>query len=205
MANPTILTDTAANWTASNPVLDLGQLGVESDVRNGTQTGTVRAKMGNGVSRWADLDYWTPNGASTPAFGKTAANVSITSGSATAITGLSVEVETGFYQCEVWLLCDGASASVGNISTSGTAVFTANLLAELYEGSGALNAADRPTSFETSGVLDGVFAAAFLLAFTGTIKVTTAGTIILNGLSVNAPDTFIISAGSTINLTKIGD
>ena len=60
MANPTILTDTAANWMASNPVLDLGQLGVESDVRNGTQTGTGYAKMGDGVSRWNDLGYFTP-------------------------------------------------------------------------------------------------------------------------------------------------
>lgn len=61
MANPPILLNTAANWTFNNPILEEGQLGVESDVRNSVQTGTVKAKMGDGVSNWTELDYWTPN------------------------------------------------------------------------------------------------------------------------------------------------
>jgi hypothetical protein len=39
--------DTAANWTAANPVLGNGEVGLESDTRN--------FKVGNGSSAWAAL------------------------------------------------------------------------------------------------------------------------------------------------------
>jgi hypothetical protein len=42
--------DTAANWTAANPVLGNGEVGLESDTRN--------FKVGNGSSAWAALDYY---------------------------------------------------------------------------------------------------------------------------------------------------
>ena len=41
--------DTAANWTATNPTLAAGELGVETD--------TLRFKVGNGTSNWAALAY----------------------------------------------------------------------------------------------------------------------------------------------------
>ena len=41
--------DTKANWTAANPVLLRGEMGVESDTR--------KFKFGDGTSRWADLEY----------------------------------------------------------------------------------------------------------------------------------------------------
>lgn len=41
--------DTAANWTSSNPVLEAGQLGFETD--------TGLAKLGDGVTAWASLKY----------------------------------------------------------------------------------------------------------------------------------------------------
>lgn len=41
--------DTAANWTAANPTLASGELGVETD--------TLRFKVGNGTSNWAALAY----------------------------------------------------------------------------------------------------------------------------------------------------
>lgn len=41
--------DTAANWTAANPVLLNGEWAVESD--------TGRYKLGNGVTAWNDLVY----------------------------------------------------------------------------------------------------------------------------------------------------
>jgi hypothetical protein len=41
--------DTAAAWTAANPVLLLGEIGIETD--------TLRCKVGNGTSAWSALSY----------------------------------------------------------------------------------------------------------------------------------------------------
>ncbi len=47
---------TAAEWTSDNPLLLQFDLGVESD--------TGKAKLGDGVTRWASLDYFNPGGSS---------------------------------------------------------------------------------------------------------------------------------------------
>jgi hypothetical protein len=41
--------DTLANWTAANPVLAAGELGLESDTRF--------YKIGDGITSWDDLPY----------------------------------------------------------------------------------------------------------------------------------------------------
>ena len=41
--------DTAANWTSENPILSLGEPGVETD--------TLKLKLGDGVTAWNSLDY----------------------------------------------------------------------------------------------------------------------------------------------------
>lgn len=41
--------DTAANWTANNPILALGEAGIETDHNN--------IKYGDGITPWNDLDY----------------------------------------------------------------------------------------------------------------------------------------------------
>ena len=43
--------DTGANWTAANPVLRAGELGIESDASS------LRGKIGDGVTPWAELPY----------------------------------------------------------------------------------------------------------------------------------------------------
>jgi hypothetical protein len=43
--------DTAANWDINNPVLEIGEPGLETDTR--------KVKYGNGVSTWSNLDYAT--------------------------------------------------------------------------------------------------------------------------------------------------
>jgi len=48
--------DTAANWTATNPVLGAGEIGVESD--------TNTFKLGDGTTAWASLDYFSGGGGS---------------------------------------------------------------------------------------------------------------------------------------------
>lgn len=41
--------DTAANWTSADPVLAQGEVGIERD--------TGKAKLGDGVTTWENLDY----------------------------------------------------------------------------------------------------------------------------------------------------
>ena len=42
--------DTASNWTTNNPILAVGEAGIETD--------TNRIKIGNGVARWNSLAYF---------------------------------------------------------------------------------------------------------------------------------------------------
>lgn len=53
MVNSKILIrrDTAANWTAANPVLGDGEQGYEKD--------TGKMKIGDGVKAWKDLSYFS--------------------------------------------------------------------------------------------------------------------------------------------------
>jgi hypothetical protein len=41
--------DTAANWTTADPILAVGELGLETD--------TDQYKIGNGTDAWSDLPY----------------------------------------------------------------------------------------------------------------------------------------------------
>ena len=47
--------DTAANWTTADPILAVGELGLESD--------TGFFKIGNGADVWSDLPYGGVSGA----------------------------------------------------------------------------------------------------------------------------------------------
>ena len=61
--------DTAANWTAVNPVLHPGELGLESD--------TSKLKVGDGTTAWTSLAYFAGGGggAVSSVFGRTGAVV----------------------------------------------------------------------------------------------------------------------------------
>lgn len=48
--SPTVVRDTAANFTTNNPILSDGQLGIESD--------TGRKKMGDGLTAWNSMLYY---------------------------------------------------------------------------------------------------------------------------------------------------
>jgi hypothetical protein len=47
--------DTAANWTSANPILAVGELGLETD--------TGQYKIGNGVATWTARPYGGVDGA----------------------------------------------------------------------------------------------------------------------------------------------
>ncbi len=49
--------DTSANWASANPVLQLGEVGHETNTR--------KYKLGDGVTAWNDLDYSNPAGVTT--------------------------------------------------------------------------------------------------------------------------------------------
>jgi hypothetical protein len=47
--------DTEAAWTAADPILAQGEMGLETDTR--------RFKIGDGTNNWSDLDYAPLDGA----------------------------------------------------------------------------------------------------------------------------------------------
>jgi len=142
----------------------------------------------------------TDGGAIAPPLFAYSAGFSTTSVTPVPITGCSLTVEDDtFYAVDIWILSALGSSSPGDISTSGTAVFSSILLALSYDGNGALAGNSRPSAFTFSALApDG------LLHFTGTIQVTTLGTVILDALSINGPsDAFAIDE-VRMTLTPIG-
>lgn len=82
--------DTAANWTANNPVLHSGEPGLETD--------TDKLKFGDGVTTWTSLAYFAGNAAGT------AASALNTSGTASnPVTIYSAARPTGL--TVVWWAC----------------------------------------------------------------------------------------------------
>ncbi len=69
---------TAAQWTARNPVLVLGEIGIETD--------TGKFKIGDGTSTWSSLSYQTDAIGST---GATGADGSVGATGATGIAGIT--------------------------------------------------------------------------------------------------------------------
>lgn len=73
--------DTAANWIAADPVLSLGEVGIETD--------TLKSKVGNGSATWTSLSYLgsqSPNFSGTPTAPTAAAGTNTTQIATTAFT-----------------------------------------------------------------------------------------------------------------------
>jgi len=91
--------DSAANWTSTNPILDQGEPGYETDTGN--------MKIGDGYSRWSILSYAAgPSGPANAFSLSTASNVTL--GGIKIGSGLSINNDTGV-----------ASVSTASISTVG--------------------------------------------------------------------------------------
>lgn len=69
MPDNSIIYMTPGEWTAQNPILLAGQIGVEIDVRNGVNTVPSLAKVGDGLTRYNALSYWNPTGGGSDVFG----------------------------------------------------------------------------------------------------------------------------------------
>ena len=79
--------DTAANWTAVNPVLQAGEIGVETDTR--------RYKIGDGTTAWAGLSYYIDGVAIRGQCSKmTDGTIDITAQGSYISTGLTATLDT---------------------------------------------------------------------------------------------------------------
>lgn len=85
--------DTAANWTAANPVLLNGEIGLETDTR--------KFKAGNGSSTWSSLSYY-PASTTTMVRGQcsktTTGTIVIATQSAYVTTGLTATLDSSTAQ-----------------------------------------------------------------------------------------------------------
>lgn len=118
---------TAAEWTAANPVLALGEPGVESD--------TKKFKIGDGTTAWSSLTY--------SANGSGGSTVSVDANGTITVDGTSVSLAT---DAEV----ASALANKVNTSTLGVASGVATLGAD-----GVLSPAQRPDYTGTYARVDG--------------------------------------------------
>jgi hypothetical protein len=79
--------DTAANWTAADPVLLLGEIGVETDTR--------RYKIGDGTTAWSGLSYYIDGVAIRGQCSKmTDGTIDITTQGAYVTTGLTATLDS---------------------------------------------------------------------------------------------------------------
>ena len=79
--------DTAANWTAANPVLLAGEIGVETDTR--------RYKIGDGATAWTGLSYYIDGVAIRGQCSKmTDGTIDITAQGSYISTGLTATLDT---------------------------------------------------------------------------------------------------------------
>lgn len=150
--------DTAANWTAANPTLALGEPGIETDTR--------KVKYGDGVTAWTTLQY---------AVGSTSYTGTITSvtGSGT-INGLT-------------LSGSGTSGSVtltlgGNLSLAQTDITTALGYTPLQSSSlsvSTLSASGGGSLSYSSGVFT------FTPPVIGSYSLPTASTSVLGGVKID--------------------
>jgi len=116
--------DTAADWTAANPVLLLGEIGVETDTR--------RYKIGDGSTAWSGLSYYIEGVLARGQASKTTSGtIDITSAGTYQSTGLTATLDSGTdYQVAL-----GTSDTFGLKNDSGaTKLFMVQASIDAYAG-----------------------------------------------------------------------
>lgn len=120
--------DTAANWASVNPVLSLGEPGIETNTR--------RIKYGDGVTAWSALGY---------ALADPYATITIAQGGTGATTATAARTALGL-----------GTAATRNTGTSGTAIpllNTANTWSanQVFSASVIISASSPPATATASG------------------------------------------------------
>lgn len=98
MANFEIIRRTAAQWTAGNYTLLANQLGVESSIVNSVEVDTGKAKLGDGVTTWANLPYFSPNASTAGPASSTSGDIATFSGATGKVLqdgGMSLPASSG--------------------------------------------------------------------------------------------------------------
>ena len=116
--------DTAANWTAVNPVLQAGEIGVETDTR--------RYKIGDGTTAWSSLSYYIEGVLARGQASKiTSGTIAITSAGTYQSTGLTATLDSATdYQVVL-----GTSDTFGLKNASGaTKLFMVQASIDAYAG-----------------------------------------------------------------------
>jgi hypothetical protein len=91
--------DTAANWTSVNPILDAGEIGVETD--------TLKSKVGNGSTAWTSLAYIAAGNSDTTTLATTTSKVRTWDAGHTTTTDRAIFVSatapTGMVTGDIWI------------------------------------------------------------------------------------------------------
>ena len=213
MADFFITQQPTAVWEANNPTLQANELGVCSDLRNGVETDTGIARLGNGVDAWNDLPNFNPTASSQVLFSYLGSTVTYNNTAALADTALSVTVAAGgIYDIEV-LLHSTSVVSALVVNFGGTATFT-NFIGQWQSGlSNAEGSPIVPTGMKfvrvtsaatdfnndaVGGAPDGYY------LFQGTAEINAAGTLLIRGAQsgADASNTTILR-GSCLILTRM--
>lgn len=185
--------DTAANWTAANPTLLAGEIGVETD--------TERFKIGDGVTTWANLPAYTSENVivqnSNYALASQTAAQKLFNASANGALTLPV----GTYDFECLFILSSMSSTSGSFGFAfgGTATFTQRWMATAQKGTGTLSTATAPqttynTAANTALATASTNSSGYAL-IRGTLNVTVAGTIIPQ-VSLGVAALAVVNAGS---------
>ncbi len=201
MADFLIISQPTAVWDANNPTLQANELGVCSDLRDGVETDTGIARLGNGVDSWNDLPNFNPTNSSQVLFSYLAETVTYNDTAALADTPLSVTVAAGgIYAIEAYVY-------TANVANPLTVDFGGTSTQTNFNGEWAamIDGLLEVIIVTTTG-LDVSFAGAaftYVQHFTGSVEVNAGGTFLLRGAqsSAVASDTTILR-GSTLTLTK---
>lgn len=125
--------DTTANWTAQNPVLLKGEIGIEF------QTNATAWKVGDGTTRWASLPYVT--GSTGPKGDKGADATAAPSNSGTTLSSSSASNSGGLMTLTVSAPSNGyytATCNLGIKMTNNTNGLAVNSLSTAGECSAIL-------------------------------------------------------------------
>ena len=174
--------DTSENWTANNPILALGEPGVETD--------TKKMKIGNGVNDWRNLSYveYPLPVATNTAFGTVkpdGTTITVNGGVLTAIGGSggggggggSGTVNSGSAGCLAFYPSAGTVVddAQGLLWNSLTSVFTVNGTLNATNISGSLN------SSSLTGTIPSTVLPTSTTSALGAVKVDGTSIIINNG------------------------
>jgi hypothetical protein len=171
--------DTAANWTSSDPTLQAGELGHETD--------TGKFKIGTGVLAWTSLSY-----------------ASILPGVA-AIVDADINASAGIVDTKLDTIStagkvSGTAITSGNISTSGT-VLTSDSLGYTTGAGGTVT---QLTSKATAVTLDKTTGQ--ITTHNAALGAATEVTFTVDNSTVAATDTVIVNlaSGGTTNTYIVG-